>query len=98
MLGQLNGVFRGMFSRESWTLSQAYYFGRITANPSHRAEVVDGTPWTCWTNSDKICQGKPESASGAARTGGQSRPGPFDEAALLKEIATGAAYHGSWCA
>ena len=37
-LGRLNGLFRGIFSGESWTLSQSYYFGSVNRNPSHRAQ------------------------------------------------------------
>jgi hypothetical protein len=41
-LGRLNGAFRGIFARESWTLSQAFYFGSVNANPSHRVETIYG--------------------------------------------------------
>jgi putative DNA primase/helicase len=43
-LARLNGVFGGIFSNESWTLSQSYYFGSVNHNPSHQAELIDGTP------------------------------------------------------
>ena len=29
MVDRLNGVLGGVLSRESWTLSQAFYFGRV---------------------------------------------------------------------
>jgi len=35
LMGRLNGLFRGCFSGESWTLSQSYYFGSVNSNPSH---------------------------------------------------------------
>jgi hypothetical protein len=44
MLGRLNGLFRGIFSHESWVLSQSYYFGSVRNNPSHRVELIEGLP------------------------------------------------------
>ncbi len=32
LLARLNGVFGGVFSNESWTLSQAYYYGSVGAS------------------------------------------------------------------
>jgi hypothetical protein len=32
------------FTIESWTLSQSYYFGSVNQNPSHRVEIITGTP------------------------------------------------------
>jgi hypothetical protein len=29
MVDRLNGIVGGTFSRESWALSQAFYFGRV---------------------------------------------------------------------
>ena len=42
MLGRLNGAIIEIFARESWTLSQSYYFGSVANNPSHRVEIIDG--------------------------------------------------------
>jgi hypothetical protein len=42
-LARLNGLLGGIFSHESWTLSQSYYFGSVKRNPAHRVVVVDGT-------------------------------------------------------
>ena len=38
----LNGAFQGALAGESFTASQAYYFGSVRGNPSHRVELVDG--------------------------------------------------------
>ena len=43
-VGRLNGLFGGIFAGESFTLSQAYYFGCISNNPLHRVEVIGGNP------------------------------------------------------
>ncbi len=44
LLARLNGPFGGIFSIESWTLSQSYYYGSVNGNPSHQVELLDGTP------------------------------------------------------
>ncbi|WP_419898211.1 phage/plasmid primase, P4 family [Roseomonas sp. USHLN139] len=92
LLGRLNGLFRGIFSGESWTLSQAYYFGSVKANPAHRVELNEGTPIDQLHELDRIWQGKPNASSGQGKDG-KPRQGPMDEAALLQEICTGQAYH-----
>jgi putative DNA primase/helicase len=42
MVSRLNGLLGGVLARESWTLSQSYYFGSVNCNPAHRVEIVDG--------------------------------------------------------
>lgn len=44
MVGRLNGLLGGILSSESFTLSQSYYYGSIRQNPSHRVELIEGTP------------------------------------------------------
>ncbi len=39
-----NGVLGGIFSPESWTLSQSYYYGSVARNPSHRVQLIEGAP------------------------------------------------------
>lgn len=50
-LRQLEKLIGVEFSRESYTLSQAYYFGKVGENPAHRVEVVEGRcvdqTWAC---------------------------------------------------
>jgi hypothetical protein len=36
LMARLSGLYRGIFSIESWTLSQAYYYGSVANNPEHR--------------------------------------------------------------
>jgi Protein of unknown function (DUF3987)/Primase C terminal 2 (PriCT-2) len=43
MVARLNGLFGGALASESFTLSQAYYFGAVDGNPPPRVIVVDGT-------------------------------------------------------
>ena len=92
MLGRLNGLYRGIFSGESWTLSQSYYYGSVASNPSHKVEVVDGTPIDLHDELDEIWQGKPNT-SPATGTKGEQYSGPLDEAAQLQQIVSGDSYH-----
>ncbi len=94
LMGRLNGLFDGIFSGESWTLSQAYYFGSVNHAPSHVVELIDGTPIDDHDELDAIWTGKPNTSIRTTPTG-ERVAGPADEAALLAEITTGAAYHES---
>ena len=58
-LARLNGLFGGIFSRESWTLSQSYYFGSVNSNPSHRVAVLAGKPIDQAVELDATAIGKP---------------------------------------
>jgi hypothetical protein len=60
MLARLNGVLGGILAPESFTLSQAYYYGSIDSNPDHRVEIVDGmTTIDRADDLDRIAIGKP---------------------------------------
>ncbi len=92
MLGRLNGLYGGIFSGESWTLSQSYYYGSVNRNPAHQVAVVDGQPIDELHDLDRVWRGKPDTkpASGHNDT---PRMGALDEAALLAAIASGDDYH-----
>ncbi len=97
LLGRLNGLFGGAFSGESWTRSQAYYYGAVGANPAHRAEVLDGAPLDLLDELDEAWTGKPGTIGGATSAPGASpRSGPLDEAAALADIAAGRSYHEAY--
>jgi hypothetical protein len=91
LLGRLNGLFRGVFSRESWTLSQSYYYGSVCSNPSHRVELIDGLPIDhhddldeCWIGKGETeTTGNPEDVTGDER----------ETAELIRRILTGEEYH-----
>jgi AAA domain len=59
-VARLNGLFGGRFARESWTLSQSYYFGSVNHNPSHRVELIEGTPIDLMDDLDAGAIGRPE--------------------------------------
>jgi P4 family phage/plasmid primase-like protien len=61
-MARLNGLFGGIFARESWTLSQSYYFGCIDHNPDHRAETIEGTPIDLVDELDAGAIGRPANA------------------------------------
>lgn len=94
LMGRLNGLFNGIFSGESWTLSQAYYFGSVNGNPSHVVELVDGTPLDEHDELDAIWTGKPNTST-TTKASGERVAGPVDEAALLAEITSGASFHAA---
>jgi hypothetical protein len=94
-LGRLNGLFNGIFSRESWALSQSYYYGSVAHNPSHRVVVIDGTPIDlhddldeCWIGPGKMeSTGSPEDVTGDER----------ETAELIRRILTTMEYHTALC-
>ena len=90
MLGRLNGLYHGIFSTESWTLSQSYYYGSIASNPSHKVEVVDGTPIDEHDDLDEIWTGKPNTDTKTGRPGAVAKA---NEDELLQQIVSGGSYH-----
>jgi hypothetical protein len=36
MVNRVNGLYDGIFARESWSKSQAFYYGCVTGNPAYR--------------------------------------------------------------
>lgn len=69
LVDRLNGALGGILAKESWTLSQSYYYGTVSSNPSHRVEVVEGTPIDLLEGLDAIAVGKT----------GNSEPTPANE-------------------
>ena len=92
LVGRLNGLYRGIFAVESWTLSQSYYFGSVNNNPAHRVELIDGQTIDDLDELDLIALGKPNGAT-TNGTGTGVATGPLDEAGLAEAIVTGEAYH-----
>jgi RecA-family ATPase len=95
MMGRLNGLYRGIFSGESWTLSQSYYFGSVASNPSHRVEVIDGAPLDQHEDLDEIWAGKPNTTAKVGTSSAQ-QSGPLNEAELLEQIIRGDSYHAAY--
>lgn len=55
LVARMNGVLGGVLARESFTLSQAYYFGRVDGSTDHGAWIVDGT--RCIDEADDLAAG-----------------------------------------
>lgn len=59
LVARLNGLYGGIFSGESFTLSQSYYFGKVAGTVEHRVEVIDGEPIDLLDELDEIAIGRP---------------------------------------
>jgi hypothetical protein len=71
MVARLNGLLGGILSPESFTLSQAYFFGSVNGNPAHRAIVVEGTATLDRADElDEIAIGKPNGGNGQVKAWG----------------------------
>jgi hypothetical protein len=92
LLGRLNGLYRGVFSRESWTLSQAYYFGSVAHSAAHRVELVEGQTIDELHELDEIAIGPPENSRRPAEASTGMGSGG-DDAELIRRIVTGDGYH-----
>ena len=66
-MGRLNGLLGGVFSRESWTLSQSFYYGSVNGSPSHRVAVLAGKPIDQAAELDSIAIGRPVKPEAATR-------------------------------
>ena len=95
LMGRLNGAYEGIFSRESWTLSQAFYFGSVAGNPAHRVEVVEGQPIDLLDELDEIWLGPPASPAGEPVSAGEEAR---EDAELVRRIVTGEGFHTELCA
>lgn len=91
MVARLNGVLGGVIADESFTLSQAYYFGHLVECPEFRVEVVDGTPIDECDELDTGAIGK-SAASHSTGPGGNGGDGA-DLGELTRRILSGEQLH-----
>jgi len=91
MVGRLNGLFHGIFSGESFTLSQSFYYGSVNHNPSHRVKLIEGLAIDLNDDLDEGWTGRP--ATKPTGNGKVQRAGPLDADALLQDIMEGTNYH-----
>jgi hypothetical protein len=80
-LNRLAGLFRDgnvtVLAPESWTPSQAYYFGAVDYNPEHRVKLIEGEELDELDDLDLIALGKPAGDKAGDNTEtGPHRPGP----------------------
>ena len=80
-MARLNGLFGGIFSTESWALSQSYYYGSVNRSPSHLVELIEGTAIDLMSELDAGAIGRPAKAG---KGNGAERPisagGPYTPA------------------
>jgi hypothetical protein len=95
LMERLNGAYRGIFARESWPLSQAFYFGSIGENPNHHVEVIEGQPIDLLDELDEIWLGPPAAPVGGTVDAGDEARG---DAELVRRIVTGEGFHTELCA
>jgi hypothetical protein len=92
LMARLNGLFGGIFSHESWKLSQSYYFGSVRQNPSHRAEVIAGDPIDLADHLDATAirpalrEAKAALQEARATRASDDRPREADDASLIEKI------------
>jgi hypothetical protein len=99
MVNRLNGVLGGVLHRESWTLSQGFYFGQVEGADF---ELAIGSGDECIDEADELEPGlayQPtpgQSTAAKAGKSGKSRPdyAARSEFELLDLIQTGEHYHG----
>jgi hypothetical protein len=89
MAARLNGLFEGALADESFTLSQAFYYGSVAGKPAPRVALIEGQPIDAFDLLDIFARGRPHANAG----GGASTA--LDEDGLLDEIVTGNSYHES---
>jgi hypothetical protein len=91
MLGRLNGLLGGLAAPESWTLSQAFYYGHVGSG--FDARVIDGLPIDQHDDLDLIWQGPVGTSTG---NGTADRVGTREirtDVELIRLVLTGAEYH-----
>jgi hypothetical protein len=90
MLSRLNAVLDGGLARESWTLSQAYYFGNVEGGVPVRVCVLHGDYINL--RDDLPVIGKPGSTPTTSKSAAHSREAePITEAQMM-DMARAAAY------
>jgi hypothetical protein len=94
LLSRINGLYRGDLGRESWTLSQSYYFGGV-GKPC-RVEIVEGQPVDVLDELDAIAVGPPGSPT--SRHPLDPSAEAREDAELIRCIVTGEGFHLELCA
>ena len=80
-----------VFAAESWTLSQAYYYGRVARSPHHRVESVDGEFIDQLHGLDATARGRP---AGANKTGSiEGSAEAREDAELIRAVVAGEDFH-----
>jgi hypothetical protein len=92
LMNRLNGALGGVIGGESWTLSQAYFFGSVNNNPHHRVEFVQGRPLDYCGELDDTAIDRPGFGGGGTRGGGGG--GKRRSAEYWRAVLSGVPKHG----
>jgi hypothetical protein len=65
MVARLNGLFVGALASESFTASQAYYYGSVRSNPSHEVVAIEGRALDEAPELDEQAVGRPVASRNA---------------------------------
>jgi len=98
LLARVNGLYRGVFSSESWTLSQAYYFGSLKQSSAHRVEPVEGEAIDALDELDQIAIDATKTSRARTSDGSAGRASAQEDAESVRRIVTGEGYHEELCA
>jgi putative DNA primase/helicase len=80
LAARVNGVLGGIMAGESFTLSQAFYYGRVGANADHRAVIVSGDFVDQRDDLDAGASGKNGAAKGGEKhVAGEEMQAPVTE-------------------
>ena len=86
MVARLNGLFVGALAGESFTASQAYYYGRIEGSAAHQVVSIDGRALDLAPELDAAAVGKPEKPR-AQPLPLRPRPQPLEGGTALGRVA-----------
>jgi hypothetical protein len=96
LVARINGLYGGVFSPESFTLSQSYYYGAVKRNPAHRAVVTEGKCIDACTDLDASALGKSNGKAATPEvmnffteyvdTHFKSKPLPLDKLAFMLKV------------
>lgn len=89
LVARLNGLFVGGFSAESFTLSQAYYFGAVTGAVHHAVVALDGRFIDEAAELDADAVGRPAKPVQTAPAPSQGARGAVDASAWTEGSAYG---------
>src|SRR5262249_44854219 len=95
MMNRLNGALGGVIGAESWTLSQAYFFGSVNNSPHHRVEWIAGRPLSDCVELAAAAIDRPGFRGGGTRVnGGGGGNGKRRSAEYWRAVLAGVPEHG----
>jgi hypothetical protein len=97
-LARLNGLFHGTVSNESWTLSQAFYYGSVGDKPTHSVEEIYGFCIDQLDELDATAIGKLARARTPGNIGDEAGFDAIADSELIRQVVTTEGLHPALCA